>query len=399
MRLAASLRPWIEELEARAAEHQDYAAIMADARASYWRCRHALAAAELAARLAGIARDEAGGADHAIRRCCGEAMLAAASEAKLHAAFFSPPPPTPTRRSSFVAQPSAAASGVTAYAAASSVTAYSATEGGGEAGGGGGGGRRGSGSVEAALEGVCYGLSDAVRPLLLRQASAAHSAASHQTLRHLATSSSVDSHPDRQQIASVHGVPASVASGERGLALRHRRRPRLRGFLPPSPRSTRPRPPPTSPARPSRRPAPPPRGARRGGPHSGGGRHGCGGRRGDAAAAHSVPLRRWCERPCRGHVHNASTRRPVGCSAMRASGSLFGCRRACGTRSGSTATPHRRRARRCVSSLATSAAAAARVRPPGGGGTRRWSLGSTCSARRTPALHGVTHLDPRSGVG
>lgn len=108
--LAARLRPWIRELEVRATEDPECAAVLVEASQTYWRARRALASGPLTRRLrevvaaeAGAARGEADGrrggtnAATAVGRCCAEALFACRSEAQLHAAFFTPPPPSAPR--------------------------------------------------------------------------------------------------------------------------------------------------------------------------------------------------------------------------------------------------------------------------------------------------------------
>lgn len=107
--LAARLRPWIRELEVRAAEDAECAVVLSEASRSYWRARRALLGGQLTTRLRAVISEDfvssgrvrsvdgglqskGQGVAEAVGQCCAEAMFLCRSESQLHAAFFNSAP-------------------------------------------------------------------------------------------------------------------------------------------------------------------------------------------------------------------------------------------------------------------------------------------------------------------
>lgn len=93
--IAAQLRPWAAEVEARASGSSSCYDVLSDAQQSYWAARHALIKERLRTRLEAQLRPSAGRgatdvtADEQLRRCCGEGLRTCAAEHALYSSLFS----------------------------------------------------------------------------------------------------------------------------------------------------------------------------------------------------------------------------------------------------------------------------------------------------------------------
>mgnify|MGYP001186893806 CR=1 FL=1 len=151
--LALQLRPWVRELEQRAADHADCEAILSSAKLNYWTSRRSICAVplgeSLSMLLAEVTTPGAG-----VRDCCLHAARCLRTEALLCLAFFEPP-------SAAAIKAGAAAVRVGGGRGWSSAS-RGAWDGGRELTGEGG-------AMLAQLEALGYQLYDALRPLVLKQ--------------------------------------------------------------------------------------------------------------------------------------------------------------------------------------------------------------------------------------
>lgn len=120
------LRPWVGEVEQRAAASPDSTEILFEVQQGYWRSRHVLVKERLRLSLEAALASGGGAPDEQLRRCCGLGLRACAAEHTLYAAFF-------------------AVSGAA--------------------------GARSAGMLAAQLDAIVYPLYDSLRPLVLQQAS------------------------------------------------------------------------------------------------------------------------------------------------------------------------------------------------------------------------------------
>jgi hypothetical protein len=74
------LRPWVGEVEQRAAASPDSTEILFEVQQGYWRSRHVLVKERLRLRLEAALASGGGAPDEQLRRCCGLGLRACAAE-------------------------------------------------------------------------------------------------------------------------------------------------------------------------------------------------------------------------------------------------------------------------------------------------------------------------------